>query len=1363
MADTKEVQAQLDLQMQINKVLQDRQAVLKAQEKALSNQVQLAVDMCKALKCEGLDDIEERLNSARDAMTKAAEEAGRLKGGLDDVKEKGVDSANKIAGGFSKLRDSINSNKVSIAGFALGLVRGFGSAIQSTKNFVSITLGAIGSLGKLGLSIVTLPFKLLGGLFSLAQAGGGGGPSPIRLELENIRKEMGGLAQGAGAAAASALPQFRAQLSNLAGTGLSVRKVFGAGRDGLAKAMAYNLELMKALGPAVDSFNGTIKKSAVELAMFRKGLGITAEQQAQLLKHAQAVGRDPVDAQREFASMAINMGEQFGMSASAIGKDMAEMKSDFASFGTLSVRELGQATVFARKLGIAVKDLQGLVGQFDDFESAAQNAAKLSQAFGLNIDAMKMMNAQNPAERLSMLQKAFKETGRSVEQMSRQELKLLATQSGISEEAASLAFSQKGLSMSYDQVQKAGAKSEKKQLSQAEAMEKLADSIERVFGSGGGSQFKSFFDAFTQGFSRGIMKSKEFMEVARNIRKSLKEVYWGGVAIGKMFMQLFPGMKEMMGGLRDLFSPTRFRDLMKSLKGVFEVFFKDLRTDPKAGVEKFIESFKNIFMKFFKSGGAAARTVVEGGKTFLKALWEISKAIAPILLKGLVDAIKKTTEYLKNPPEIDGELKETFKNLFKDLFTSVGDLLRELWVILWPPMKELFQELWTVAGPWVKKAGMAALGFIFMRIFSGAILGMVVTEISAMLGNVVLGIFGGSAVEAGASRGLFSALRVGASKAIEKFPTLATNIGTRISSILGPGISGGFARVGAMLSKVAGPLAIAAAIGTLGMSVSETTERVGKDLELSFGKTAMQAGISAASVVDAITLGLLPDSLIDDIARFTAEISSSLLELGNEFLPKSVMNVIETQLDSFFNIFGGLGDILSGIISFDPEQVTQGLGKIFDGWASQLQNQLINIPLMLGDLGLTIIDGLAWAVIEGVLWLATDGIKMVFTALAGLGGFLVEKTMELGESVFKLFTDPQYRTDIINKAVGFGEDLVAGAISGLSSFWRRVVELFSSAWTRFKTFWGIASPSRLMGELGQNLLDGIIGTFGDFPSKVLKTAQDAWDFMSGIFGTGKLSAFGRNIVNDIMAELAQFSSRLLKTASDTWTTFSEFFSIDKLAGLGTAIVDGILSGLSGLRDRFVSGVSDAWTGVKEFFGWNSPATEGVGLGQGIVDGISSGLANLAPLMTGVSSSFTDGLRGVVSGAAQGVSSMSEIFGSGLDGVNTVIGTVQSMGSMFDRVPQIVTAATEHAMAMTRAYSDLSLALSAPLGDSAVQAVVDLGRALEGQKSLTVRHENVNINFAIEVKMDAASVGKGILKVNNTTELGRETFTTAKTA
>ena len=719
MADTQETQAQLQFQQEINKVLQARMGILAAQEKALSSQVQLAVDMCKALKCEELDKVEDRLKGTREAMAAAANEAAKLKGGLDGVAAAGQEAGKKTAQGARETEGAFSKSNLTLAGFGLGVMQFGGIFLQTFKNVISMAGGLVETLAKVGFAIFTLPFKLLGNLMDLAQSSGGGGPSPTALALEKIRVELGGLNTAVGKSAASSLPQFRAQLRDMAKTGLSVRKVFGQGREGLAKAMEYNLELFKALGPAASSFAGVLKKSAVELAMYRKGLGITAESQAQIMKHAEASGKDPVKAMHGFATMAINMGDMFGESAAAIGKDMAEMKADFANFGTLSVRELGQAAVYARKLGIAIKDLQGLIGAFDDFETAAQNAAKLSQSFNMNVDAMKMMNAQNPAERLSLLQKAFRETGKSVDAMSRQELKLLASQSGLSEEAASLAFSQKGLAMSYDQIQKAGGKAEKKQLTQAEAMSKLADSIERVFGSGGGNKFQGFFDAFSKGFQRGILRSTELRGLFRDIRQSLKTMYWAGVSVGKMFAEMFPGIQTMIKGLRDLFNPQKWGIMIEKIKVIFKDFFTDLQTDPKAGAQKFIENMKNLFKDFFGQKGGAIETIVEGGKTFLKTIGAIFMAVAPMILDAFVTAINAVADFLEKPPQVPIAIRVLGDELL-DALIRIFDVLKDR---LWPPIKRMFMALWDKVGAEIERTLWRIFAVSLFKAFARGVIG----------------------------------------------------------------------------------------------------------------------------------------------------------------------------------------------------------------------------------------------------------------------------------------------------------------------------------------------------------------------------------------------------------------------------------------------------------------------------------------------------------------------------------------------------------------------------------------------------------------------------------------------------------------
>lgn len=131
---------------------------------------------------------------------------------------------------------------------------------------------------------------------------------------------------------------------------------------------------------------------------------------------------------------------------------MATLMADFKHFGGISTKEIAQSVVYFRRLGIEISKVMGVIEKYDNFEDAANGAAQLSQAFNLNVDALEMMKAQNPAARVEMLRKSFFAAGRSVENMTRQERALLAQQTGLEDSAIDLAFSMKNQGMSYDQV-----------------------------------------------------------------------------------------------------------------------------------------------------------------------------------------------------------------------------------------------------------------------------------------------------------------------------------------------------------------------------------------------------------------------------------------------------------------------------------------------------------------------------------------------------------------------------------------------------------------------------------------------------------------------------------------------------------------------------------------------------------------------------------------------------------------------------------------------------------------------------------------------------------------------------------------------
>ena len=64
------------------------------------------------------------------------------------------------------------------------------------------------------------------------------------------------------------------------------------------------------------------------------------------------------------------------------------------------------------------------------------------------------------------------------------------------------------------------------------------------------------------------------MKLMRNIRRSLRVVFKAGKQIGKMFVEMFPGVKQMIGGMAELFNPKHFTKLMTKVKAIFKDFFK---------------------------------------------------------------------------------------------------------------------------------------------------------------------------------------------------------------------------------------------------------------------------------------------------------------------------------------------------------------------------------------------------------------------------------------------------------------------------------------------------------------------------------------------------------------------------------------------------------------------------------------------------------------------------------------------------------------------------------------------------------------------------------------------------------------------
>ena len=775
MASIDELQQQLEIASALNNAVSDGNKLLEQRSRLMSNQSDLAREMQGSLErmtgssSERLGRLEEQLRRTAEAMSSSAEETSGLTGEIDRLS----DQVDKTGQGFKGLSVS----GVSLLGAFGGLRAGLLKTINQFSLFGGLVTNVAKGMFNLGFAIVSLPFRLLSGLVRFAGSGGGG------LELlqayEKVREVFGDLASNEGAALIESFQNLRSQAGNLGGTGISLSRVFGVGPGGLATALGALQEVATSLGARFSVLQNDFLEAGGEILALQKGLGLTADQMAALGTRAIVDGQSFNDVLAETASLSIQLGDQFGISSKLISRDIATMASDFENFGSMSQEELATTAVFARKLGIEVSDLQGVIGAFDEFESAAENASRLAQAFGLNVDAIQLLNAENPAERIDMLRESFFAAGKSIESLTRQERALLAQTTGLSGAALEAAFAQENMGLSYDTISQAAEDAAESPMSTEEAMVRLADSIERVFESGGGMD--SFFGAFAEGFQQGLRWGGPFRELIMAIRQSLIATRQAGREFARMFVSNFPGLLEIVEALTDAFDPEKFRGFFRDVTAAFQTFFNTLNpNNSSSATARFFDELSDAFTGNFGQGaGSILGRLQSGLQTALNFVGQAIVGAIPMIAGALTQVTQAILALLRGesvPFQSEAlgfasGLGEAFAEAFRGLGPALRQAGEQLLPVLVELFKELFDRLFSTIGPYVI-AGFAGLfaANVLVSVVAGALRAGIAAVITNFVG-AVSGLFGGAAGAAGAAAGPAAATGLGSMlTAISKIP-----------------------------------------------------------------------------------------------------------------------------------------------------------------------------------------------------------------------------------------------------------------------------------------------------------------------------------------------------------------------------------------------------------------------------------------------------------------------------------------------------------------------------------------------------------------------------------------------------------------
>lgn len=1175
--------ASIDVITEINKLLTQQNALYASQAKMLKGQIAMTEKLVQVMSQfntnQAKDSIEELNNVISETGDKLEELGTSSQGSLSNVAKHAETAAKKAA----NLEKNFTKAGKATGFFAKAQVI-FGSLAKDVSFTASVFTSFAGIVGtvssallNVGISILTIPFKMLNGMISNI----GSGSTELAQALEDTRKQFGDLKTGASKAVLDLARNMKGELAN---TGLSTFRIFGNLAEKIQEMLKYGITL----GSMFNNLSKGMVANAEAVGAYVKGLGLTEDGMKGVGRQALITGKSFADIGREVTTFAYQMGESFGINGKEISRAMGDMMQDVKNFGSLSVKQLSQIAVFANKLGLSFQDLQGTIDAFDNFEDAAKGAAQLSQAFGLNLDVLDLINDQDPASRFDKLRKSFFATGKSVESMTRQELKLLAAQSGLTEEAVKLGFAQSNQGVSYEEIQKQAGIAEKKQLSQAEAMDKLANSIERLvkqgeMGSGG------FFDRFFQGFSRGIAISQEYRQLMRSLRVDLRLVYRSGIETGRAFVEAFPGVKEFFGGLNDFFAPERFKKMMNGVTGAFRTFFTDLSSG-KASLGDLFKNLQSAFFSNFNPDDPAGQKILSGFKKMLDAIKNIIVGIIPIIASGLRKGLDYAIDFIKNPKEFVKNLgfvqtgTEVAQEAGTGFFGPIFGALAEEAPALWEKVKELFNEIG-------KKIDFAAIGrTIGLALFGPAAIKAIVS--AALSGIVTLG------------QTIFSHL----TGSVATNPTSGGSLLVKFSEKL--------------LGAAAAPAAIFAAIAGASVAINNGMKKFEGDLTSRFGEAEGKIAAGTTGIINALTFGLLPDDIQMKIAESIAGLSQAIFNSVSDYFGPNFTGTLKDMFAKSFDLFGSLGQMISDIFTGD-------------------ENKIADSFLVFGEKTLAFLGSAFIYLIEGIPTILTKIAEFATRLSAGIFNTIGTTFKKLGDkidipvisSILRFIGGVFSLVGTIQKKIADGIGYINalfkknGFIGTIIKGFESVGNFVSNTWTFIKTGFGAlvnsitSTASRITSGIGDAfnfmidvikggaslLFDIITAPFklaNDVISSVFNNIGNYWQFFKTSLSVGLNAA----------KEIFSNSWTFIKTGfQEAWTAVTRMFSLENITEVFGNVVKGITNALNELLNIPV--FSNFIDIAKKAFGIQSPSRVFAGIGDNITAGLTQGLNGIPQAVT----------------------------------------------------------------------------------------------------------------------------------------------------
>ena len=434
---------------------------------------------------EGLNDAVDAIDDYSDASQDYSEELQNQNTVLEDLSE----SMKSVSNEMENLRGGLLGTLKSLTSFATAsvgiLAKSFMGLLKNMMKFVKFSM--------------TLPFTIANAVIEFGNKLRTDVVEVIGMAAEELKEKfdlhsnIGKGIQSLTTRGVAMMKAFRSPTSYLV-------KMFGYGAEGIANMIKYLGEQLDSMGHYAEYFGhslGTNQKSFEVYQAYVKSLGLEAEGVKYIAMDSVLNLKHVNETLGNISNIVGKVSTSYSIDRKRLSKNLMVLRKDITLFGHLTNEELTETAAKMTQMKINMEDASAVFKKFDTFESAANSVAILSQAFGMNLDAMDLIKAKNPQEIFEIFRDSMEMTGKSFQQLDRFEKDLMVQHTGMTAESLNALMHYDKLGYTYKEaVEKMEA--EKPDAKQLKALKELNSAIKQVQKV---MTFTSPFEAFFSGIS----------------------------------------------------------------------------------------------------------------------------------------------------------------------------------------------------------------------------------------------------------------------------------------------------------------------------------------------------------------------------------------------------------------------------------------------------------------------------------------------------------------------------------------------------------------------------------------------------------------------------------------------------------------------------------------------------------------------------------------------------------------------------------------------------------------------------------------------------------------------------------------------